>query len=416
MADEQPSLASGTFGKPFAEQVAFFRGKLGNLVPTQWWDDLSKAEHDRAFMVAGAAKADLLADLASAVDRAIAQGTTIEQFRKDFQATVARNGWTGWTGEGTAAGQAWRTRTIYVTNTRTSYHAGRLAQLREGNYPLWVYRHNDAVEHPRPLHVSWNGITLAPSHVFWQTHYTPNGWGCECYIVGARTPAAARRLGGNPDKPLPYGWDSVDPKTGEPPGIDKGWGYMPGNTVSDTVREMAAKAAQWPTPLTKAYMQDLPEPSRDAVAEAYRAQPQVADDARRFAEQVASGTDDVRPVTLGVLTQSQVDQVRQRTGVSAQGFDYVLDASVLAAKPSAPTPIGAAMASTDDYARVPAMLNDPDRMQVVTGTGAPAPLVQIEKTIDGERLLTWWRVQAQQRTLALQRFWIELVKAAEDAS
>ena len=46
--------------RPFAEQVAFFRGKLGNLVPTATWRDLWKSQHDRAFMVAGAAKADLL--------------------------------------------------------------------------------------------------------------------------------------------------------------------------------------------------------------------------------------------------------------------------------------------------------------------------------------------------------------------
>lgn len=26
--------------RPFAEQVAFFRGKLGNLVPTAKWDEL----------------------------------------------------------------------------------------------------------------------------------------------------------------------------------------------------------------------------------------------------------------------------------------------------------------------------------------------------------------------------------------
>ena len=53
--------------RPFAEQVAFFRGKLGNLVPTATWRDLWKSQHDRAFMVAGAAKADLLADLESAL-------------------------------------------------------------------------------------------------------------------------------------------------------------------------------------------------------------------------------------------------------------------------------------------------------------------------------------------------------------
>lgn len=412
MADLQPSVATATFGKPFAEQVAFFRGKLGNLVPTRWWDDLSKAEHDRAFMVAGATKADLLADLASAVDRAIAEGTTIEQFRQDFRAIVARHGWSGWTGEDTAAGQAWRTRTIYVTNTRTSYQAGRLAQLREGNFPLWVYRHNDSVQHPRPLHVSWNGITLPPDDPFWQTHYTPNGWGCECYVVGARSPAGARRLGGDPDKGLPDGWDDIDPKTGEPPGVDKGWGYMPGNTVSDTVRDVVAKAPQWPAPLTKAFMDDMPVPQRDALAVAYRALPSVADDARRFAQRVAQGDTDIAPRTLGPLTQAQAELVRQRAGVSAAGYDFALDSGVLNSAvhvAAAASDTNAPRADAADYAKLPQLLNAPDGLQVVTGTGAPGPVVQIWKSIDGQRLVTWWRVQARQRSLALQRFWIEQV-------
>ena len=49
-------------------QLAFFRQKLG--LPTARWDDLMKSAHDRAFVVAGAMKADLLADLKRALDAA----------------------------------------------------------------------------------------------------------------------------------------------------------------------------------------------------------------------------------------------------------------------------------------------------------------------------------------------------------
>ncbi len=94
---------------PFLEAIAFFRNKLN--LPTQRWDDLLGAAHDRAFVVAGAMRADLLADLREAVDKAIADGTTIQQFRKAFKQIVAARGWTGWTGQGTKAkaGEAWRT-------------------------------------------------------------------------------------------------------------------------------------------------------------------------------------------------------------------------------------------------------------------------------------------------------------------
>jgi len=110
--NQQPSALSGVFARPFNEQVAFFRNKLGNLVPTARWDDLTRSAHDTGFMVAGAAKSDLLADLAAAVDRAVTEGKGIEAFRKDFRSIVQQRGWHGWTGEGSAKMEAWRTRVI----------------------------------------------------------------------------------------------------------------------------------------------------------------------------------------------------------------------------------------------------------------------------------------------------------------
>jgi len=68
---------------PFLEAIAFFRNKLN--LPTQRWDDLLGAAHDRAFVVAGAMRADLLADLRDAVDKAMTAGTTLETFRKAFK-------------------------------------------------------------------------------------------------------------------------------------------------------------------------------------------------------------------------------------------------------------------------------------------------------------------------------------------
>ncbi|WP_438438896.1 PBECR2 nuclease fold domain-containing protein [Hydrogenophilus thermoluteolus] len=237
---------SAVLRQPFAEQAAFFRGKLGNLVPTAKWDDLWKSQHDRAFMVAGAAKADLLADLAEAVDEAIADGDTLDKFRQRFGEIVQKHGWHGWTGEDSKAGRAWRTRIIYQTNLATSYAAGRLAQLRQAGFKYWVYKHSGA-EHPRLQHKAWHGLTLPADHPFWQAHYPPNGWGCGCRVVGANGPAGAKLLGGDPsyDTPPP-GWDAIDRRTGEPPGIDKGWGYMPGATAADRLHGLVPRMADNP--------------------------------------------------------------------------------------------------------------------------------------------------------------------------
>lgn len=249
---------SGTFGKPFKEAVAAFRLRLGNLVPTAKWDDIWQESHDRAFMVAGATKSDLLADLAAAVDKAISKGTSLEEFRRDFRQIVEERGWHGWTGEGTKAGEAWRTRVIYRTNMKTAYAAGRMAQLVEGGFSLWVYRHGASLE-PRIVHLGWDGLVLPPDHPFWATHAPPNGWGCSCYIVGARSFQGAKRLGGQPGKPLPEGWQKLDPKTGAPVGIDRGWAYAPGRTVAHTIRAISQKIVDMPAPTGAGLLSDWPD-------------------------------------------------------------------------------------------------------------------------------------------------------------
>lgn len=243
------------FNQPFEEQLAFFRAKLN--LPTERWDDIWQSAHDRAFMVAGAQKADLLADLRGAVDKVIGKGVGIEEFRKDFFRIAAQHGWTNYTGATTEAGRAWRTRVIYQTNLMTSHAAGRWQQLHDPDLlkvrPFWRYIHNDSVTSPRPLHKQWGdaGLTLRHDHPFWQTHFPPNGWGCRCRVKAVRGPQE-----GDATAP-PEGWDEIDPKTGAPDGIDKGWAYAPGASNADELRKFAQeKAASLP-----------PEIGRDFAAE-----------------------------------------------------------------------------------------------------------------------------------------------------
>ncbi len=208
------------FKLPFVEQLAFFRGKLN--IPTRRWDDLWKDQHAKGFMVAGATKADILADFRTAVDKAISQGTTLEEFRADFDAIVHKHGWSY------NGGRNWRSEVIYSTNIRTSYAAGRWAQLTDPEQmevlPYLRYNHGDS-RVPRPDHLAWDGVTLPADDPWWKTHYTPNGWGCKCYVTGAtRSEAEAARKAGKGSAPE----SPIDPKTGEPKGIDKGWGYNVG--------------------------------------------------------------------------------------------------------------------------------------------------------------------------------------------
>ncbi len=153
---------------PFAEQIAFFRRKIN--LPTNAWTDIWQSEHDHAFVVAGANRDDLVADFRAAIDKAIAEGATLEDFRKDFDKIVAKHGWSY------KGGRNWRSRVIYETNMRASYSAGRWAQIQAGRKfrPYVRYRHADGVLHPRPLHESWDGLILHIDDPWLLTHWPPN--------------------------------------------------------------------------------------------------------------------------------------------------------------------------------------------------------------------------------------------------
>lgn len=239
-------MASGVaYGSlPFREQIAFFRAKRNVL--TEAWTDVWEAEHDHAFMVAGANRIDLLVDLRAAVDRAIADGTGLEAFRHDFDQIVAKHGWAF------NGGRNWRTRVIFETNMRTSYAAGRYAQLqylKTVGMPYWRYRHSDAVQHPRPMHLAWDGLVLHADDPWWDTHFPPNGWGCQC-TVEALTARDLADLGkSGPDTAPPVDMQQVlvgkngpHPRQVETPaGVDPGFGYAPGKSAFERDRTPALK-------------------------------------------------------------------------------------------------------------------------------------------------------------------------------
>lgn len=414
MPEAHPSTLSGAFNRPFAEQIAFWRGKLGNLVPTDRWDDLVGAAHDRAFMVAGAQNAELLADLAAAVDRAIAEGTSLETFRRDFRSIVERNGWHGWTGEGSRGGEAWRTRVIYRTNARTSYAAGRFAQLTAGNYSLWVYHHGNSKE-PRLNHLSWDGMAIAPEHRFWTIYYPPSGWGCSCYVTGARSERAARRQGGDPSRQLPEGWDQPDPRTGLPSGIQRGWGYAPGASVAGDVAAIAGRIGSWDYRIGKAFMESVPDSIRDELARGYRQLPSVAADARAYAERHWDAAEPENYRTLGLLTGEQSAPIAAR-GLNAGRIDFSLTANEIAhvrrshGDDAIERAQGLRAVTPDDFARLPQLLNSGVPRYVGLSQGHRQPVFEITVEIDGEVYVTRWEYWARRRTLALLSFFIRTGK------
>ncbi len=219
---------------PFKEAIAFFRAKTN--LPSERWADIWREQHNVGFMVAGAMKTDLLADLRQAVDAAIAEGRSLKWFQREFKNIVKR---TGWEHTGDAA---WRARTIYDTNMRQAYNAGRYQQLQQ--FEFWRYVHGDS-RYPRPAHQAKHGLVLPRNAAFWQVWFPQNGWGCKCKVIGETKQSLERKGLSVSKEPEIERREWVDKKTGEvhlvPKGIDPGFDYAPGaNKPSTQVKEQLA--------------------------------------------------------------------------------------------------------------------------------------------------------------------------------
>lgn len=250
--------------QPFDEAIAFFRQKVST--PTKSWTDVWDAAHSKMFMVAGASTTAIVDDFKGAIAKALEQGTTLEDFRKDFDTIVKKHGWS-YRGE-----RGWRTRTIFETNLRTAYAAGRYAQMTEpdtlATFPYWQYHHSGAV-HPRLQHKAWDAKCYAADDPFWKVAYPPNGFGCGCFVTPVSRPGL-RRLGKSAPDRAP---DLDQLGTDQPLGVDPSFAYNPGadwlehaapgrkavtaDEVNAAVFMRSAERGKWPdgswTPVGVAY-------------------------------------------------------------------------------------------------------------------------------------------------------------------
>jgi hypothetical protein len=380
---------------PFEEQLAFFKSKLN--LPTERWDDIMLSAHDRAFVVAGAAKADLLDDLRSAVQRGIETGSGLEQFRKDFKEIVQRHGWTGWTGQGTAAGEAWRTRIIYQTNTATSYAAGRWQQLNNAKLlqlkPYWKYVHADGVAHPRPLHVSWDGLVLRHDHDFWKTHFPPNGWMCHCRVVAvdARAYQAAVDAGKGA---APDGWNEISPKTGAPVGIDRGFDYAPGARANAPLRSLIDdRLMRLASPIGSRLYQAMQPVLQAEQRQAYQG----------FVDQVlADPVTRGRTAIAGAIEPEILGWLQVNTGVMPASAEIAVPDSLLVAKQVERADATGAALSGDEWRGLFDALSEP--LQVLYDVKTGRLLYVLQATDDqAQKLVVEFGFQVKKRAGALNK-------------
>ncbi|NLW35960.1 MAG: minor capsid protein, partial [Syntrophorhabdus aromaticivorans] len=158
---------------PFDEAIKFFRDKTV-LTPDRYRQIGAEAQA-KAFSLAGVARMDVLTDVYGAIDKAISQGTTFQDFKKDVRGIMAKRGWKGL--------NPYRLETIFRTSIQQAYQAGHYQRQRDlvKTRPYWQYV---AVMdgRTRPAHRIMNGKVVRADDPFWSTNYPPNGFRCRCTV------------------------------------------------------------------------------------------------------------------------------------------------------------------------------------------------------------------------------------------
>ena len=234
---------------PPHEAIRTFRAKGFHIGHS--WMDTDAATHMESFTVAKAANLDILRDIRAAVDRALAEGVSYEDFRDELQPLLERRGWWGRremrdprTGETREVqlGSPRRLRTIFHTNLATAYARGKWERIERTAEDLPYLRYvavND--ERTRPDHSAWHGVILPVTDEWWRTHYPPNGWRCRCVVEQLSADDIERRgYERLPTRPAHEGQTRAwrNERTGEdvrvPIGVDPGWDHNVGR--QDSVR------------------------------------------------------------------------------------------------------------------------------------------------------------------------------------
>lgn len=358
---------------PPKEAVAYFRAK-GHNITWNWYEQLTEA-HARAFTVAKAVRLDVLNTIRDEVDRAVHDGITRQEFTRTLAPRLQKLGWWGKQivvdTQGNAKeielGSPRRLATIYNVNMRTAYNSGRYAQMMNNAeaYPFWQYV---AVMdgRTRPAHAALNGMVFRYDDPFWQTHYPPNGWNCRCR-VRALSAERMKALG----LKVSYGASfvhthevdaGIDEATGEIFRTDSttfdngrvkmtpdvGWSYNPGSAAFGTDQTLIRKLVETKdAQLREQVVQSLNNSRERQLAFSVWAKRVLT--TRRAGNAVQ---------TLGFMTESVADAVRQRTGNTPSRLLVISEKNLLHTDSSKHQRTGVAL-TADDLQLLPSLMAAP---------------------------------------------------------
>jgi SPP1 gp7 family putative phage head morphogenesis protein len=213
------------------EAVTWFRDRVP--IMREEWDSLDQQARDRAFTVSGVTSLDVVEHVWRAIDRAVADGTTFNDFKRETTQQLHRE----W-------GQAisGRLETIFRNNVQSAYAAGRWEQMTDPDIrivrPYWQFSailDSRTTDICRPL----DGMVRAESDPFWGVHYPPLHHQCRSGVISLTEDQAAAE-----------GGISL-PAANAPP--QRGWGGVP------DIAGWSPNASDYPAELWNAYQHSRDE-------------------------------------------------------------------------------------------------------------------------------------------------------------
>lgn len=170
------------------EVIRYWDGK--GIRPGFSWADVYGEQHDAAFTAAKIMREDVLRIMRNEIDLAVREGRTLESFQKSIRPRLEAAGFWGAqkvvdpkTGREVQIDVPSRLRRIYDTNLRVARSAGEWERIQrtKTTSPYLLYLIGASANH-RDEHVAWHGVCLHADDPWWQTHYPPGGFGCNCGV------------------------------------------------------------------------------------------------------------------------------------------------------------------------------------------------------------------------------------------
>ncbi|HWL89378.1 MAG TPA: phage minor head protein [Polyangiaceae bacterium] len=196
------------------------------------WTALDEASRQKGFAVANVAQLDMITQVWEALDHAIAEGQTLDEFREAIGDALER----AWAGS--VANPAWRLETVFRTNIQLAYGAGRYAQATDPDVlevrPYWMF---DAILDARTSAIceECNGTVRPADDSWWSSHQPPLHHNCRSTFL-TLSEEQAREFGVTARAPKAAAADGF----GRAPGADE-WAPDEGDYPPELWSEFQAK-------------------------------------------------------------------------------------------------------------------------------------------------------------------------------